>query len=131
MANDAGTQVLRIVLEALKGRGFAERFERGSIPMAPITGVPAFSLKSVLPGDPHTLTLETAFHVEGGRFPGTIRFSGHPLRLKLTRNDNGEFANRQMEYRVRQLEGDDITILIPPASILSEIESAAADISRS
>lgn len=125
MADNAGTQILRIVLDALKGKGFAEKFDPAA-PMAATPGARTFSLRAVLAGHPYTLRLKTAFHLVRG-LGDTIRFDGDRLHLTLTRNDNGASARRELEYNVRQI-ADDVTLLIPPASIVSAFESAAAEI---
>lgn len=126
MADNAGTQIVRGVLDALKRPWVAETFEPVA-PVPPIPGARTFSLRATLSGEPYTLGLKTTFHVVGG-LPGTIRFEGRPLELTLTRNDNGASARRKLDYKIRQL-GDDVTVLIPPASIVSKFESAAAEIS--
>lgn len=128
MADDAGKQLLRVVLNALDGHGFDQRFQ----PLGPIehvVGTPSFSLAAELSGERYRLSLRTAFHVAGGRLPGTITFQGHPLNLTITRNDNGATARRSLEYKVRQI-GDEVTMLIPAATILAEVESAITEISR-
>ncbi len=74
MADDAGKQLLRIVLDALDGHEFDQRFQPLGPPIEHVVGTPSFSLAAELSGKQYRFSLRTAFHVAGGRLPGTITF---------------------------------------------------------
>ena len=85
--------------------------------MAPILGAPAFSLKGTIESDEYRVNVRTAFNIAGADLPGTIRFGVHAVHMEIVRKVDSATGNAQFEPKFSQT-GDDVTILVPEATIL-------------